>query len=80
MAHYIIISLLPGYFSTMCNYSRLQVMSTLQGLLQVDLSSSAETALLDNAWRGAEVSKLLHSTPLYQELMNHHNHTLVLIF
>ena len=33
----------------------LQVMSTLQGLLQVDLSSSAETALLDNAWRGAEV-------------------------
>lgn len=71
MAHYIIISVLKSttwvffLLSLQCKYSRLQVMSTLQGLLQVDLSSSAETALLDNAWREAEVSKLLHSTPSY---------------
>ena len=31
-----------------------QVMSTLQGLLSEDYSSAAETALLDNPWRGAE--------------------------
>lgn len=31
-----------------------QVMSILQGLLQEDLTAT-ETALVDNAWRGAEV-------------------------
>lgn len=30
-------------------------MSALQGLLQEDYSTTAETMLLDNAWRGAEV-------------------------
>ena len=33
-------------------------MSTLQGLLQEDLSVSADSGFLDNPWRGAEVSKL----------------------
>ena len=32
----------------------LQVMSTLQGLLSEDYSSTADTAIVDNAWRGAE--------------------------
>ena len=31
-----------------------QVMSTLQGLLTEDYSSTADAALVDNAWRGAE--------------------------
>ncbi len=33
----------------------LQVMSTLQGLLQEGFSASADAALLGSAWRGAEV-------------------------
>ena len=47
-----------SFLHQLMGISVLQVMSTLQGLLAEDYSSTADTALMDSAWRGAEAYHL----------------------